>query len=90
MAFDAVARQHGGVVAALDHARTAALAQQPFDRDGDAQVGIGLQRVQGRKQTGTTGTENQDIGLVAFDRHDAALNRKPTPAIKDAPTAAAA
>jgi hypothetical protein len=39
------------------------------------QVGIGLMRMQRRKETRSTGAKNQDIGLYGFNRcHNALLS----------------
>src|SRR5690606_34744179 len=40
VALDRVLGRQRHVVAALNHARAAALAEQPFDRDGDIEIGI--------------------------------------------------
>src|SRR5262249_11128970 len=69
MALDRVAWVERHVVAALHHARAAAFSEQALGRDGDVEIGIGLVRVQRRKQTGAAGAENQNVGLEAFEGH---------------------
>ena len=68
VALDRIARGQRHVVAALDHARAAALAEQALDRDRDRQLGRGLVRVQRREQAGAAGAEDQDVGLQPLDR----------------------
>jgi hypothetical protein len=55
---DGVTRVERDVVAALNHARAAALADQALAGDGNAEVRVGLIGVQSRKQTGTAGTQD--------------------------------
>ena len=69
MALDRVARVERHVVAALHHARAAAFPEQAFGRDGDVEIGIDLERMQRREQTGAARAENQNVGLEAFDGH---------------------
>ena len=57
------------VVAALDHARAAALAEQSLDRDGDRQRGIRRVRVQRGEEPGAAGAEDQDVGAHAGTHH---------------------
>ncbi len=68
VALDRVARGKRHVVAALDHARAAALAEQALDRDGDRKCRVGLVRVQRGEQAGAAGAEDQDVcGEFAHD-----------------------
>ena len=53
------------VVAALDHARAAALAEQALHRDGDRERGIRLVRMQRGEQPRAAGAEDQDVGRNA-------------------------
>ena len=76
MALDGVAGVERDVVAALHHARAAALAEQALGRDGDAQVGIGLVRMQRREQPRPAGAEDQDVGLQPFEHGDLALRSR--------------
>ena len=64
-----VASRQRDVVAALHHARAAALAEQALDRDGHAQLGVRLLGMQRGEQPGATGAEHQDVCLVIFDLH---------------------
>ena len=69
VALDRVAGRERHVVAALDHAGAAALAEQPLDRDGDAQIGGGLLGVERGEEPGAAGAEDQDVGLDAGRLH---------------------
>jgi len=61
--LDGVARCESDVVAALNHARAAGLAEQPLHRNGDGERRIRCLRMQCREQPGTAGAENQDVRL---------------------------
>ena len=52
VALDRIPFGDGDVVAALDHARAAGLADQPLDGDGDAEIGPGAVRMERREQPG--------------------------------------
>src|SRR4029079_18986346 len=54
-------RMQHHVVAALNHARTSALADEPLARDGDAQSRIGVARAKRRVERGTAAAEYQDV-----------------------------
>ena len=58
-----VARRKRHVVATLDHARATGFAEQPLDRDGNRETGVGLMRVQRSEEPGTTGAENENVGF---------------------------
>jgi hypothetical protein len=62
MALDRVAGGERDVVAALHHARAAALAEQALDRDRDRELRRGLVRVQRGEQPRAAGAEDQDVG----------------------------
>ena len=68
VALDRVALRQRDVVAALDHARTAALAQQPLDRDGDVQPRIRRMRVQRGEQARAAAAEDQKVGSQSSHR----------------------
>ena len=69
MALDGVAGIERDVVAALHHAGAAAFAEQTLADDGDVEIGVRLQGVQRRKQSGAAGAEDQNVGLEIFDIH---------------------
>jgi len=62
VALDRVAGGERDVVAALDHARAAALPQEPLDRDRDVELRVRGVRVQGGEEAGAAGTEDEEIG----------------------------
>ena len=64
--LDRVARGERDVVAALDHARAAALAEQALDRHGDRELGSRLVRMQRREQARAAGAEDEDVGRIRF------------------------
>ena len=66
--FDRIAFGQRHVVAALDHSRAAALAEQPLDRHRDLQLGCLLMGVQRREQAGAARAEDQDVGAQSPDR----------------------
>jgi len=68
VALDRVARRERHVVAALHHARAAALAEQALDRDCDRQLGRRLVRVQRGEQSGAARAENQDVAVDLAQR----------------------
>ena len=74
VALDGVAGVERDVVAALHHARAAALADEALGGDRDVEAGIGLMRMQRRKQPGAAGAEDQDVGLEPFE-HEKLLDR---------------
>jgi hypothetical protein len=59
--LDRIARRKRDVVAALHHARAAALAEQALHRDRDRQPGRSLVRVQRREQARAARAEDQDV-----------------------------
>ena len=61
--LDRVARRERDVVAALDHARAAALAEEALHRDGDVEGWIRSVRMQCSEETGAAGAEDQEVGL---------------------------
>ena len=63
MALDGVVRGERDVVAALHHARAAALAEQTLHRDGHVEIGTRLLGVQCGEKARTAGAEDQDVGL---------------------------
>ncbi len=63
MALDRIAGGERDVVAALDHARAAAFAEQALDGDGDRQRRVGGVRVQRGEQARAARAEDQDVGL---------------------------
>ena len=67
MTLDRISFCDGDVVAALDHPRTAAFAQQPFHSNDDVQIRGRLVRMQRSKKPSPTGAENKDIGLQFSD-----------------------
>ena len=69
VALDGIAGAKRDVVAALDHARAAAFAEQSLDRDRDGERWIGLVRVQCGEQPRATGAEDQDIGVQLAHGH---------------------
>jgi hypothetical protein len=73
MALDRVARREGDVVAALDHARAAALAEQALDRHGHLELGRPQLGVQRSKQARAACAQDQDIGGAAFEVHHAPI-----------------
>src|SRR5262249_25221996 len=95
MRLERIGWSEHGVVAALDHARTAGAAQQPLDHDADAQARRGVGGVQRGAEAGATGTEDQeievelihesrsnvDVALLLQLHHadDAALRERPGP-----------
>ena len=62
MALDRILLRERDVVAPLDHAGAAALAEQALDRDRDVECRRGLVGVQRGEQAGAAGTEDQDVG----------------------------
>jgi hypothetical protein len=77
VALDRIAGRQRDVVAALDHARAAALAEQALHGDGHVQRGIGAMRVQRREQSGAAGAEDEEVGLEAFDHGQGSPGRLP-------------
>src|SRR6185437_3431168 len=69
VALDRIAFGERHVVAALDHAGAAALAEQALDGDGDRELGRGLLRVQRREEAGTARPQDEDVGALAAQRH---------------------
>ena len=65
MALDRIARRERDVVAALDHPRAAAFAEQALDGDRDVQRRVRGVRVQRREESGAAGAEDQEIGAQA-------------------------
>ncbi len=63
MALDRIAFGERDVVAALDHARAAALAEQALHGHRDRELGRRLLRMQRGEQAGTAGAEDEDVGL---------------------------
>src|SRR5690606_32955904 len=72
-----IARRERHVVAALDHAGAAALAEQALHRDGDRQRRIRLVRMQCREQPGAAYAEDQEVRVAALGTacHGAAAHR---------------
>src|SRR5262249_20351928 len=62
MPLDRIAGSERDVVAALDHARASAFAEQAFYRDGDVERRIGAMRVQCGEETGAARAENENVG----------------------------
>ena len=58
-----------GVVAALHHARTAALAEQPFDHNSDVEIGRLRLSMQRRHQPRAAGAEDEDVRIQGLDLH---------------------
>src|SRR5262249_49767365 len=69
VALDRIAEVQRHVVAALDHARATAFAEQAFGRDRDFERRIGGMRVQCGKQPGAARAEDQDISIEPLDYH---------------------
>jgi hypothetical protein len=69
VALDRVTGRKSYVVTALDHPSAAALSKQSLDRDSHVKIWIGLFRVQGSEEPGTTGPEDQDVGLLTINSH---------------------
>src|SRR5258706_12293097 len=69
VALDRILLRQCDVVAALYHARAAALAEQALDRDRDRERRVGLMRVQRREQPRAAGAEDQDVGVEGFRNH---------------------
>ena len=67
MALDRVAGIERDVVAALHHARAAALAEQALGGDRDVERRVGLMRMQRREQPGAAGAQDQNVGLEPFE-----------------------
>ena len=67
VALDRVAFAERDVVATLDHARAAALAEQTLHGNRDLEVGLRLLGVQRCEQAGPAGTDDQDVGIVTFE-----------------------
>ena len=65
VALDRIAGRERDVVAALDHARAAALAEQSLDGDRDVERRVDIVRVQRREEARAAGAENQDVGVSA-------------------------
>jgi hypothetical protein len=61
VALDRIAGGERDVVAALDHARAAALPQEPLDRDRDVELRVRLVGVQRGEEAGAAGTEDQEV-----------------------------
>jgi hypothetical protein len=76
MALDRVALRQRDVVAALDHARAAAFAEQALHRDGDGELRVVLVRMQCREQAGAAGAEDQNVGLDGL--HGEGIQRQRT------------
>ena len=81
VALDRVARGERDVVAALDHARAAALAEQALHRDGDRELGRRLVRVQRREQARAAGAEDRGCrsGSASRQARGAAAHQVFTP-----------
>ncbi|MCY1517339.1 hypothetical protein D9M68_520160 [compost metagenome] len=75
VAFHRIARGQRNVVAALDHAGTAALAEQALHGDRHLQGRICLLGMQRREQAGAPGAQHQNVCLVVFDMHVRSLQR---------------
>ena len=67
MALSGIPFGDGDVVAALDHARAAAFAEQPLHRDGHVEIRRGILRMQCGEQPRTARAEDQHIRASAFD-----------------------
>ena len=80
VALDRVARGERHVVAALDHARAAALAEQALDGHRDREPGVRLLRVQRREEPRAARTEDEDVGLEAPDHRVGTPREARTPA----------
>ena len=65
VALDRIARRERDVVAALDHPRAAALAEQSLDGDRDVERRVDVVRVQRGEQSRAAGAEDQDVGASA-------------------------
>jgi len=84
MALDRVARRERHVVAALDHARAAAFAQQPLHRDRDGKIGRRALRMQCAEEPRPTRAQDEDVrpdglhaGLGAGDLRTSWLTKAP-------------
>ena len=69
VALDRILFRERDVVAALHHARAAALAEQAFHRDRDRSVGRRLVRVKRGKETRAARTEDQDVAVAGGRNH---------------------
>src|SRR5205823_5937703 len=69
VALDGVFGGERDVVAALDHARAAALAQQSLHRDGDGELRRRLVCVQRGEQAGAARAEDQDVAVAGLWNH---------------------
>ena len=67
MPLDRVARRQRHVVAALHHARTAALAEEALHGHGDLQLRGSLMGVQRGEQPSTARAKNQDVRFAILD-----------------------
>ena len=63
VALDGIAGRQGHVVAALDHARAAAFAEQALHRHGDGQIGRRRLGMKGGEKAGAAAAQDQDVGL---------------------------
>ena len=61
-----VLAQHD-VVAALDEPRTPALSERSLDHDGDVERRVGVEGMQGRKETGSAAAEDENVGPEHID-----------------------
>ena len=69
VALDRILLGQRDVVAALDHARAAALAEQALHRDGDRELRRRLVRVQRGEQPRAARAEDQDVCVVGLWNH---------------------
>jgi len=69
VALDRVFLGERDVVAALDHARAAAFAEQAFHRHGDRELGRRLVRMQRGEQPRAAGAEDQDVCVEGLRNH---------------------
>src|ERR1022692_4508811 len=69
MPLQRVGRTQDGVIAALHHARAAALSDESLDDDDDLQPGIDVVCVHGRQQPGAAGAEDEDVRVQRVDVH---------------------
>ena len=76
MALYRITRTQRDVITTLHHARTAALAKQALDRDGDIEVRVSLAGMQRGEQAGAAAAENQDIGLQRLVFHSESPQKK--------------
>ena len=63
VALDRIAGRERDVVAALDHPRAAAFAEQALHRNSHGEIRVRLLRMQRGKESGAAGAQDEDVGL---------------------------